>query len=75
MRDAFNRFGHQDAVQGISALSRPRAVTCGGRDSTLRVWKIVEESHLVYNGNPEEGSIDCLAVVNDETFVSGSEAG
>lgn len=36
-------------MTGIDSLSRDRAVTCGGRDRTLRVWKVVEESQLVFN--------------------------
>ncbi|EDO27894.1 predicted protein [Nematostella vectensis] len=43
-------FGHQDAVTGIDSLSRDRAATAGGRDRTLRIWKVVEESQLVFNG-------------------------
>ena len=46
----FTRFGHEDSVTAIDSLSRDRAVTAGGRDRTLRVWKVVEESQLVFNG-------------------------
>lgn len=42
-------FGHQDTVTSIDAMMRERAVTVGGRDNTVRVWKIVEESQFVYN--------------------------
>ena len=45
------RFGHQDKITAIDALSRERAVTSGGRDSSLRVWKIIEESQLVFNAH------------------------
>ena len=45
----FLRFGHQDRITGIDAGYRERAVTSGGRDGTVRVWKIVEESQLVFN--------------------------
>ena len=44
------RFGHQDAVTGIDSLLRERAVTCGN-DRTVRVWKVVEESQLVFHGH------------------------
>ena len=30
---------------------RERCVTAGGRDGSLRLWKIVEESHLVFTGH------------------------
>ena len=43
-------FGHQDRITGVDAGVRERAVTSGGRDGTVRVWKIVEESQLVFNG-------------------------
>ena len=43
-------FGHQDAVMGIDAMMKERAVSVGGRDNTVRVWKIVEESQFVYSG-------------------------
>ena len=43
-------FGHQDAVMSIDAMRKERAVSVGGRDNTVRVWKIVEESQFVYTG-------------------------
>ncbi|KAJ1649230.1 pre-rRNA processing protein [Dispira simplex] len=43
-------FGHQDAITSIAALSREQAVTTGGRDRTLRLWKFAEETQLVYRG-------------------------
>lgn len=43
-------FGHQEAVLGVDALAQERCLTIGGSDRTLRLWKIPEESHLVFNG-------------------------
>ena len=43
-------FGHQEGITGIDSLARERAVTSGGRDNSVRIWKIVEESQLVFNG-------------------------
>ena len=43
-------YGHQDAICGVDAGARERCVTAGGRDGSAWVWKIVEESQLVYNG-------------------------
>jgi len=45
------RFGHEDAVLGIDSLIRDRAVSCGGRDRTVRLWKIAEESQLVFHSS------------------------
>ena len=53
----------QDKISGIDAGSRERAVTAGGRDGSVRVWKIVEESQLVFNGPAT--SVDCVKVGGD----------
>lgn len=54
-------------------MYKERALTSGGADGTLRVWKIVDESQLVYNGH--SGSIDCVKFINEETFLSCSDNG
>ena len=45
------RFGHQDVITAIDSLTRERAVTSGGRDGSVRIWKIIEESQLVFHGH------------------------
>jgi len=45
------RFGHQDSVSSIDCLSRERPVTAGMSDRTVRMWKVVEESQLVFHGH------------------------
>lgn len=47
-------FGHGSGITSIDALARDRAITAGGRDNTVRIWKIPEESHLILNGKFEE---------------------
>lgn len=66
-------FGHQNQITSIDALYKERALTSGGADGTLRIWKIVEESQLVYNGH--SGSIDCVRLVNEEIFLSCGDDG
>lgn len=108
-------FGHQDCIQGIDALRGELAVTAGGRDKTVRYWKVMEESQLVFRGGGGskirnvlegadedegleeeerrrrrkiremeaakgpvkfvEGSIDCVAMVDDTTILSGGDSG
>lgn len=82
-------FGHQDQITDIDTLGRERCVSTGGRDKTARVWKIVEESQLVYRGgiatkNPDqqsnrplyvEGSLDCIAQIDESMFVTGGDSG
>lgn len=69
----FFRYGHQSAITCIDALSRERAVTAGGSDRSVRIWKIVEESQLVYNGH--SGSIDIVKLINEENFISAGDDG
>lgn len=66
-------FGHQNPVTSIDALYKERALTSGGVDGTLRIWKIVEESQLVFNGH--HGSIDCARFINEETFLTCGDDG
>ncbi|KAL2760616.1 hypothetical protein ACRALDRAFT_1059601 [Sodiomyces alcalophilus JCM 7366] len=92
-------FGHQDHVLDIDALAQERCVSVGARDRTARLWKVVEETQLVFRGggttgfdrkNPNaaaeagvkdprslshEGSMDRIAMLDDELFVTGSDNG
>jgi ribosomal RNA-processing protein 9 len=65
-------YGHQSEVMGVDSLYKERAISCG-RDKSVRVWKVVEETQLVFRGHT--ASIDCVSFVNEEQFVSGSEDG
>lgn len=49
-------FGHQAEVLAVDALRQERVVT-GGHDHTCRVWKIPEESQLIYRATGM--AIDC----------------
>ena len=62
------RYGHQDPVTSIDCSLQERPVTEGGADKSVRVWKIVEESQLVFGGH--RASIDCVNLVIEEHFVS-----
>ena len=66
-------FGHQNSITSIDALSRERAITSGGHDGSIRIWKIVEGSQLVFNGHG--GSIDAVKLINEENFLSGGDDG
>ncbi|KAJ3365544.1 pre-rRNA processing protein [Allomyces arbusculus] len=69
-------FGHQEAITAIDALSKERCVTAGGRDKTMRLWKIIDEAQLVFRGSQTtHGSLDCVYLVTDDLFVSGDDNG
>lgn len=81
-------FGHQDQITDIDTLARERCVTTGGRDKTARMWKIVEESQLVFRGGATvkekdgsgkvryaEGCLDRIALVDEDMFLTGGDSG
>jgi ribosomal RNA-processing protein 9 len=65
-------YGHQSEVSAIACLAQERAVTVG-RDRTMRLWKIANDSQLLFRGHT--ASIDCVAMLNEERFVAGGEDG
>lgn len=91
-------FGHQDTICDIDALSDERCLSVGSRDRTARLWKVLDESQLVFRGGsggpkkprkgdpPEEvlpperrrydeGSLERIAQLDSQTFVTGSDNG
>lgn len=80
-------FGHQDEVVDIAALAQERCVSVGARDRTARLWKVVDETQLVFRGGGSgakgyanqpsysEGSMDRIALIDEDTFVTGSDNG
>lgn len=80
-------FGHQDEVVDVAALAQERCVSVGARDRTARLWKIVDETQLVFRGGGGEkksrsgpvkaleGSMDRVAMIDEEMFVTGSDNG
>jgi ribosomal RNA-processing protein 9 len=65
-------FGHQDQITGLCSLMRERCIS-SSRDRTNRLWKIVEESHLILRGHT--ASIDCVAMSTEDLYCSGSQDG
>lgn len=103
-------FGHQAPILSIDALRGETAVSAGGRDKTVRYWKVPEETQLVFRGGGAstwhdeldgmeedagedaakkkagkvvgetsekfvEGSIECVAMIDETTFISGGDSG
>jgi ribosomal RNA-processing protein 9 len=65
-------FGHQAEVLGLDALRAERVVSCGA-DRTCRIWKIPEESQLVFRGHCL--TIESCAYVAGGEWVTGSADG
>ncbi|KAL6542693.1 hypothetical protein OROHE_010213 [Orobanche hederae] len=65
-------FGHQSEVLTIDSLRKERVLTVG-RDRTMHLYKVPEESQLVFRA-PASSLESCCFISNDE-FLSGSDDG
>jgi len=65
-------FGHQSPILGLDSLQADRALTCGS-DRTCRIWKIPEESQLVFRGNTV--NIESCAYITQGEWVTGDGQG
>ena len=74
-------YGHQDHVLGVASMTVDQCVSVGARDRTARLWKVVDETQLVFRGDSSKkdtyqtGSVDCVAALPPAHFVTGSDAG
>jgi ribosomal RNA-processing protein 9 len=66
-------YGHEDQVYGIDSHRKERCISVG-HDDTARLWKVAEEVQLILRGQSGV-SIDCVAMINDQFFVTGSNDG
>ncbi|KAK5581981.1 hypothetical protein RB653_003562 [Dictyostelium firmibasis] len=66
------RYGHQSPITGMDSLSRERCISVS-TDKTVRVWKIPEESQLIFRGHTH--SVDCCVLVAEDKFLTGSQEG
>ena len=66
-------YGHQTGVMDVDGGSKERAVSCGD-DKTVRLWKVPEESQLMFRGKTLDVSIDSVRMLNDAFYVSGSQS-
>jgi ribosomal RNA-processing protein 9 len=74
-------FGHQDHVTAVAAMGIDQCVSVGSRDRTARLWKVVDETQLVFHCDSRRddqyhtGTVDCVATLPPMHFVTGSDAG
>ncbi|KAL7538802.1 hypothetical protein ACHAXR_008795 [Thalassiosira sp. AJA248-18] len=67
-------YGHQSPVLGIDCAHKNRPVSIA-RDRTVRVWKVEEDSHLVFRPGGDVGSSECVSAIQDGWFVTGHDDG
>uniref|UniRef100_A0A6B2L488 Uncharacterized protein n=1 Tax=Arcella intermedia TaxID=1963864 RepID=A0A6B2L488_9EUKA len=67
-------YGHTAAPHSLHALRRDRCITCG-YDRSIRMWKIQEETQLVFTSKEVGASMDCVFMVTEEIWITGSQDG
>ncbi|XP_050273527.1 U3 snoRNP-associated protein-like EMB2271 isoform X2 [Quercus robur] len=65
-------FGHQSEVLSIDCLRKERVLTVG-RDRSMQLFKVPEESRLVFRA--PASSLECCCFVSNDEFLSGSDDG
>lgn len=67
-------YGHQSPVMAIDCANKNRPVSVA-RDRTVRVWKVEEDSHLVFRPGGDVSSAECVSAIQDGWFVTGHDDG
>jgi len=67
-------YGHQSPVVGMDCANKNRPVSIA-RDRTVRVWKVEDDSHLVFRPGGDVGSAECISAIQDGWFVTGHDDG
>ncbi|KAL9180253.1 hypothetical protein ACHAXT_008223 [Thalassiosira profunda] len=67
-------YGHQSGIVAMDCANKNRPVSVA-RDRTARVWKVEEDSHLVFRPGGDVGSAECVSAIQDGWFVTGHDDG
>ncbi|GAV67259.1 WD40 domain-containing protein [Cephalotus follicularis] len=65
-------FGHQSEILTIDCLRKERVLTVG-RDRSMQLFKVPEESRLIFRA--PASSLECCCFINNDEFLSGSDDG
>ncbi|XP_062173250.1 U3 snoRNP-associated protein-like EMB2271 [Alnus glutinosa] len=65
-------FGHQSEILTIDCLRKERVLTVG-RDRIMQLYKVPEESRLVFRA--PASSLECGCFISNDEFLSGSDDG
>jgi len=67
-------YGHQSPIVAMDCANKNRPVSVA-RDRTVRVWKVEEDSHLVFRPGGDVGSAECVSAIQDGWFITGHDDG
>ncbi|XWS20700.1 hypothetical protein CRYUN_Cryun31cG0125200 [Craigia yunnanensis] len=64
--------GHESEVLTLDCLRKERVLTVG-RDRCMMLFKVLDQSRLVFR--PPPASLECCCFINNDEFLSGSDNG
>ncbi|XVF23126.1 hypothetical protein REPUB_Repub13aG0010900 [Reevesia pubescens] len=64
--------GHESEVLTLDCLRKERVLTVG-RDRCMMLFKVLDQSRLVFR--PPPSSLECCCFINNDEFLSGSDDG
>ena len=67
-------YGHQFGVTGVDCHLKERPVSVG-RDRTGRIWKIEEDTHLIFRSGGKIAPADTVRIMRENWFLTGHEDG
>lgn len=69
-------FGHQADITDLDCApsGKERCIT-SGRDRTSRLWRIPEQTQLVFRAHTSDVALECIRSIGDGHFVTGGQDG
>lgn len=69
-------YGHQDEVMAVDTITKEQCISAGGRDGTVRLWKVSEESQLLFRPSPETSGPmqELVGMLDENTWITASSA-
>ncbi|KNC49414.1 U3 small nucleolar RNA-interacting protein 2 [Thecamonas trahens ATCC 50062] len=61
-------FGHEAAVHDMDSLVRERAIS-GSADGSIRVWKVLEQSQLLFRAPGGGSPVERVSLINENNFA------
>lgn len=68
-------YGHADSISQMDMLDKPKLLSAGSTARTIHLFKIEQSSQLVFNGLNDCTSVETIAMIDDDHFVSGQMDG
>lgn len=68
------RYGHESPVIDLDIINNDRIISCG-RDNTSRLFKIIDESQLIFRGLTKSFNMERITNLSNQFFVSGTQTG